>query len=245
MTHAEQLCDHVVMIHRGDKVLDQTMAGIRETFDPHRILFEPLDPASDMRGCARVPGVSDVVRDGTAWEVVLDGERHAGDVIPALVAAVVPSRVEVSRPTLEDVFVSIVSGRRVERDRRRRAAAGGAAGRRAGGAAMKKMLLRRGARVHGDGHHQGIRVRHPASRRLLIAGLIFLIPKVHDEDAAEGRGRGGRHRSDRARRPRSWPPTSRPSGSPSAARRRSGTSRRRRPRRCGRRRRLAGRRRRR
>jgi ABC-2 type transport system ATP-binding protein len=110
MTHAEQLCDHVVMIHQGDKVLDHTMAGIRETFDPHRVLFEPLVPGTDVERLRFVPGVSAVLRDGAGWEIVLEREAHAGDVIPALVAAVMPSRVEVSRPTLEDVFVSIVSG---------------------------------------------------------------------------------------------------------------------------------------
>jgi ABC-2 type transport system ATP-binding protein len=110
MTHAEQLCDHVVMIHRGDKVLDQTMAGIRDTFDPHRIAFEPLDPTADVQRLRTVPGVADVVRNGAGWEVVLGRDAHASEVIPALVGAVVPSRVEISRPTLEDVFVSIVSG---------------------------------------------------------------------------------------------------------------------------------------
>src|SRR5512137_2529045 len=48
MTHAEQLCDRVVMIHRGEKVLDQTMAGIHETFDPRQIQFEPLAPDADI-----------------------------------------------------------------------------------------------------------------------------------------------------------------------------------------------------
>jgi ABC-2 type transport system ATP-binding protein len=110
MTHAEQLCDHVVMIHRGDKVLDQTMAGIRDTFDPHRIEFEPLDPGADVQCLQSVPGVSTVRRNGSSWEILLERQASAGDVIPALVAAEVPSRVEVSRPTLEDVFVSIVSG---------------------------------------------------------------------------------------------------------------------------------------
>jgi ABC-2 type transport system ATP-binding protein len=110
MTHAEQLCDHVVMIHRGDKVLDQTMAGIRDTFDPNRIEFEPLNPAADVQRLQSVPGVSTVSRNGSSWEILLERQASAGDVIPALVAAEVPSRVEVSRPTLEDVFVSIVSG---------------------------------------------------------------------------------------------------------------------------------------
>jgi ABC-2 type transport system ATP-binding protein len=110
MTHAEQLCDHVVMIHRGEKVLDHTMAGIRETFDPHRIVFEPLNPADDVERLRSVPGVAAIAREGASWEVTLDAKAQAGDVIQGLVRAVVPSRVEVSRPTLEDVFVSIVSG---------------------------------------------------------------------------------------------------------------------------------------
>jgi ABC-2 type transport system ATP-binding protein len=110
MTHAEQLCDHVVMIHRGEKVLDRSMADIRDTFDPHRILFDPLDPGSDVAKLRSLAGVMSVASDGPAWDVALDPSASAADVIPRLVAAVTPSRVEIRRPTLEDVFVSIVSG---------------------------------------------------------------------------------------------------------------------------------------
>jgi ABC-2 type transport system ATP-binding protein len=125
MVHAEQLCDHVVMIHRGEKVLDHSMAGIRETFDPHRIEFEPLNPADDVERLRSVPGVAGVKRDGSSWEVTLDAKAQAGDVIPGIVREIVPSRVAVSRPTLEDVFVSIVSGgasRATDDDARLRAA---------------------------------------------------------------------------------------------------------------------------
>jgi ABC-2 type transport system ATP-binding protein len=110
MVHAEQLCDRVVMIHRGEKVLDQTIAGIRETFDPRRILFEPLDPESDIAKLRGVPGVVSATPDGSVWDVALDGQADPAIVIPALVTAVTPSRVEIRRPTLEDVFVSIVAG---------------------------------------------------------------------------------------------------------------------------------------
>jgi ABC-2 type transport system ATP-binding protein len=110
MVHAEQLCDRVVMIHRGEKVLDQTIAGIRETFDPRRILFEPLDPASDIAKLRGVPGVVSAAADGPVWNVALDGRADPAAVIPALVTEVTPSRVEIRRPTLEDVFVSIVTG---------------------------------------------------------------------------------------------------------------------------------------
>ena len=110
MVHAEQLCDRVVMIHRGEKVLDQAMAGIHEMFDPHQIQFEPLDPASDIATLRGVAGVSAATPDGPVWNISLDTQADAATVIPALVSAVTPSRVEIRRPTLEDVFVSIVTG---------------------------------------------------------------------------------------------------------------------------------------
>ncbi len=110
MTHAEQLCDHVVMIHQGRKVLDKSMADIRDTFDPHRILFEPFDSASDPAALRGLHGVAAVVPDGPIWDVALDPSARAAEAIPRLVTAVPASRVEIRRPTLEDVFVSIVSG---------------------------------------------------------------------------------------------------------------------------------------
>jgi ABC-2 type transport system ATP-binding protein len=110
MVHAEQLCDHVVMIHRGEKVLDQTVASIRARFDPREILFEPLDPGAAVDAVRSIPGVAGLSREGGAWSVALAEGAAPGTVIPAIVAAVTPSRIEVRRPTLEDAFVSIVSG---------------------------------------------------------------------------------------------------------------------------------------
>jgi ABC-2 type transport system ATP-binding protein len=110
MTHAEQLCDHVVMIHRGQKVLDQTVKSIGATFDPRRIVFEPLDATANVQPLRSIPGVSGLSRDGAAWDVALAEGTTPASIIPAIVSSIVPARIEVRRPTLEDVFVSIVSG---------------------------------------------------------------------------------------------------------------------------------------
>jgi ABC-2 type transport system ATP-binding protein len=110
MVHAEQLCDHVVMIHRGAKVLDETMAGIRARFDPRSLVFEPIDPAADVHALARLPGVHAVRRDGRAWDIALEEGTDPGRAIGAVAAAVPASRIELRRATLEDVFVSIVTG---------------------------------------------------------------------------------------------------------------------------------------
>src|SRR5438132_564389 len=44
MPHAEELCDHVVMINKGKKVLDDPVVDIQRRYDPRIIEFDPLDP---------------------------------------------------------------------------------------------------------------------------------------------------------------------------------------------------------
>jgi ABC-2 type transport system ATP-binding protein len=109
MVHAEQLCDHVVMIHRGVKVLDDEIGAIRARFDPRSVLFEPLDPAADMSRLAMVPGVQHVRKDGASWDISLTPNADRAAVIQMLAAAIPPARVELRRPSLEDVFINIVS----------------------------------------------------------------------------------------------------------------------------------------
>ena len=110
MVHAEQSCDHVVMIHKGEKVLDETIAGIRAQFDPRSVLFEPIDPLADVHALETVNGVLSVRREGSAWDIALEEGADPAAVIRAIATAVAPSRIELRRPTLEDVFIAIVEG---------------------------------------------------------------------------------------------------------------------------------------
>src|SRR6186997_2348571 len=57
MAHAEELCDSVVMMHQGKKVLDEQVATIRRRFDPRSIQFEPLDPDANLLPLNSLPGV--------------------------------------------------------------------------------------------------------------------------------------------------------------------------------------------
>jgi ABC-2 type transport system ATP-binding protein len=116
MALAEQLCDHVVMIHRGDKVLDDEIGAIRARYDPRNLLFEPLDPAADVPALARIEGVALVRRDGAAWDLTLAPAASPAPVIQRVAAAIAPARVELRRPSLEDVFINIVSAVSVSGD---------------------------------------------------------------------------------------------------------------------------------
>ena len=111
MAHAEQLCDHIVMVHRGNKVLDGTPAEILQTSDCRHILFEPLEPSADVEKIRETPGVSDIRRESALWEITIDEHANLAEVIPALTSVVVPAHIQIRRPTLEDVFVSIVTGK--------------------------------------------------------------------------------------------------------------------------------------
>jgi ABC-2 type transport system ATP-binding protein len=112
MHQAEQICDHVVMINDGRKVLDESLVGIRNEYDPRTILFEPLDPEADLEPVRRIEGVQEIARSNGAYEISLadglDPSRALGSIATALPAA----RVALNRPTLEDVFIQIVSGGR-------------------------------------------------------------------------------------------------------------------------------------
>src|SRR5262245_25644428 len=109
MAHAEEMCQHVVMIHQGRKVLDEAMAGLRRQFDPRTINFEPLDAHANVSSLSAVAGVERVeALDGSCRITLIPGTDPAG-MMSRLASAVAPARIELARLTLEDVFVRIVA----------------------------------------------------------------------------------------------------------------------------------------
>ena len=111
MAYAEEMCDHVFMIHEGRKVLDQPMAGLRRQFDPRRILFEPLRADADVAGIAAMPDVSGVeAAPGGGYTVTLVAGAEPSLAVARIAALIPPARIEIARLRLEDVFIRIVAG---------------------------------------------------------------------------------------------------------------------------------------
>jgi ABC-2 type transport system ATP-binding protein len=109
MVQAEQICDHVVMIHDGKKVVDDPVADLRARYDPSVILFEPLAPGADLAPLGAVPGIAQVTVNGAGARLDLAPGADPASIMPALAAAVAPARLELHRPTLEDIFVQKVT----------------------------------------------------------------------------------------------------------------------------------------
>lgn len=113
MRTAEELCDRVVLIHRGEKLLDETLDSIRQRFDPRTVLAEPTgDRAAATAAIQSLPGVAEARwhDESQALRVRL---REGGDPRAAMRAMldVAPMRrVELRRTTLDEVFVRLVGG---------------------------------------------------------------------------------------------------------------------------------------
>ena len=108
MFQAEQLCEHIVMIHDGCKVLDDPLADIRARHVPRSLLIEPLHPDhSDSDRLRALHGVSGVHAEGPRLRVDFPEHVDPAPLLAAVAASVTPARLELVRPTLEDIFIGI------------------------------------------------------------------------------------------------------------------------------------------
>ncbi len=106
MHQAEQLCDHIVMIHNGAKVLDEPTPTVLSRTERREVEFEPVSAPMDWPSVA---GVRSFARTKESTHVArLTDDADPSRVIAALAQAVPVRRIELKRGTLEDVFVSIV-----------------------------------------------------------------------------------------------------------------------------------------
>jgi ABC-2 type transport system ATP-binding protein len=117
MTQAEEICDHVVMVHRGQKVLDDPVSTILRPHDSRALKFEPLDARADVSGVRALPDVETCTAVDGGYEVTLRAGSDATHAMQAVLSAVSVTRIELKRPTLEDVFVGIAGGDDRKRER--------------------------------------------------------------------------------------------------------------------------------
>jgi ABC-2 type transport system ATP-binding protein len=110
MPQAEDICDHVVMIHEGRKVLDDPIQSIRGQYDTGTLVVAPLDADADVGSLDGIPGVAGIRQvDGQIELRLADGTAPA-EVMQAVTLALPVARMELSRPRLEDIFVRLVAG---------------------------------------------------------------------------------------------------------------------------------------
>jgi ABC-2 type transport system ATP-binding protein len=110
MAHAEELCQQIVMIHKGRKVLDEPITGLKRQYDTRTVLLEPLSGSANLMQLKAVAGVERVRLTDEGCEVGLAAGVDPGVAMRELASVVPPARIELARVRLEDVFIRLVTG---------------------------------------------------------------------------------------------------------------------------------------
>ena len=109
MPQAEEICDHVVMIHQGRKVLDEALAIIQSRYDPRTIEIDPLEANADVRPVGNLPGVERIDRSNSGYQIRLAAGTDPAQAMRRILDTLKPARMQLSRPRLEDIFIQLVS----------------------------------------------------------------------------------------------------------------------------------------
>ena len=109
MQHAERLCDHILLITRGKKVFDGTVAEARATI-PRRVLVATDDPVSALEQDALIESVEALPGDEPGhWQLNISEQADPQKILQRCFEQGIKLRkFEFTEPTLHDVFVHLV-----------------------------------------------------------------------------------------------------------------------------------------
>ena len=108
LPQAERICDRIVMIDQGRKVLDGTVASIQSQFDPRVIRIEPVDINCDL---SNISGASLIPNSESKEHLLmrLDDEIDATGVLAQIVQSTPVRGIEIVKPTLDEIFIEQVT----------------------------------------------------------------------------------------------------------------------------------------
>ena len=101
---AESLCDYIFMIFKGRKVLDGTLDSIQRQYGNDTLRITAEGGAAAMQG---LPGVAQVRDLGHVQELRMTLGCDPQEVLRALIGRTRVTGFEVSKPSLEDIFIRI------------------------------------------------------------------------------------------------------------------------------------------
>ena len=120
LEQAERLCDRVVMIDQGKKLVEGTVEEVRASHGPPTIVVEAgaRDRLEDVeRAVASLDGVASArTREGAVEGRLADGHDGRGLIARAAERIGEATRIELRRATLEDVFIDRIGASIAERE---------------------------------------------------------------------------------------------------------------------------------
>ncbi len=111
MPMAESLCDEFVFIHRGKVVLSGSLTQIRKQFKQNLIVVEADD---NLRELEHLNGVQHFRLERNTAYLTIDHRVPAKKIVSEIMDRITFTRLEVNRPSLEDIFLQIVQPEEAE-----------------------------------------------------------------------------------------------------------------------------------
>jgi len=105
MHEAEKLCDSILLINKGQAVLDDSLANIQSQRASHVVCVELEGNTGFIE---RLPMVTAVKSDGNRFEITLKDIADTQELLKSLVNRIKVKRFEVKVPSLHEIFVDLV-----------------------------------------------------------------------------------------------------------------------------------------
>ncbi len=106
MAMAERMCDYIFMIYKGRKVLDGTLTDIQDQYGSDTIQLQTENGADALEG---ITGIEKVNNFGKQQEVRLAPGTDPQMILSALIGKTRIQRFEITKPSLNDIFIRIAS----------------------------------------------------------------------------------------------------------------------------------------
>lgn len=105
MEQAEQICDSILLINRGEKILDGKLGEIKGAEGT----TIQVEYSGDGSVFTRLTGVERVTDAGQQAEIIMEPETTPDEILKQLVGTVSIRRFEVAEPSLHEIFIRSVS----------------------------------------------------------------------------------------------------------------------------------------
>ncbi len=111
MAMAERMCDYIFMIYQGKKVLDGTLDHIQDQYGNDTLQIQSELGTEALKG---LKGIENVNNFGKLQEIRLEEGIDPQHILAELLKKTRISRFEITKPSLNDIFIRIASPERKE-----------------------------------------------------------------------------------------------------------------------------------
>ncbi len=106
MNLAESLCDRILLLHQGQAVLQGSVEQIRKKYRENLVLVEGED---NLTGLKKIAGVKKFLLENQVARLYVDPNQPVQKVLDQIIKQVRITRLEVNRPSLEDIYREAVN----------------------------------------------------------------------------------------------------------------------------------------